>query len=405
VKNGNLYRGLSRLELYELVWSKPATAVAKQIGVDKTSVLRVCKRLRIPKPTKAQRSRLARGEKARKPALPSFGLTSGGVSPEEEAWYFTLKPRTRRWLARAKVRSIEQVLQLELHSRIPTSVRRELGDFQYSEQIKGEFDPRTPLNRDDREKRLMHGGLLSGGMHPGEPWSFLSLGEVFDGWVLCARGGSIFLQGFNEIQQRGQDYIADITGFKESFIPRIHRPKCWFGGLTRTGFEKIAEDLALSRAIFGLDYASLQSVLYAYERVTRSSEGSGALKISYANQDSPCQISGKVIPARFPYIENMDVTSVGTKMSLEAFFDFLALLTGDGKKGGRMVRAFEEFGVDPSIWSMIWVRGDIRPWGSWSYARYMELKVRGWQEKAAQIAKTESSVKREKVLLTLPRQA
>jgi hypothetical protein len=381
--NGNLYRGLSRLELYELLWCEPAMAVAKQIGVSKTSLLRVCKRLRIPKPTKAQRRRLTRGEKVQRPALLSFGLLSVGASPEEEEWYFTLKPRTRRWLARAKVRSIAQVLQLELNFRIPTSVRREIGDFQYSEQIKGGFDPRTPLNRDERQMRLMNGGLLSGGMHPGRPWSFLSLGEVFDGWVLCARGGSIFLQGFNEIQQRGRDYIGDIPGFKDSYVPRIHRPKCWFGVLNRTGFERTGEDLNLSRAIFGLDYASLQSVLDAYERVTRSSEGSGALKITYAKSDSSCQISGKVIPARFPYIEIKDVASVGTKMSLEAFFDLLALLTSEGKKGGRMVRAFQESGVDPGVWSMIWARGDIRPWGSWSFERYIELKVRARQEKAA----------------------
>src|ERR1700737_501998 len=142
-----------------LLWLKPAMAVAKQIGVSKTSLLRVCKRLRIPKPTKAQRRTLTRGEKVRSPALPSFGLTSVGASPEEEEWYFTLKPRTPRWLARAKVRSIAQVLQLELHSRIPTSVRREIGDFEYSEQIKGGFDPRTPLNRDERQMRLMNGGL------------------------------------------------------------------------------------------------------------------------------------------------------------------------------------------------------------------------------------------------------
>ena len=362
-------------------------AAAKQIGVSKTSLLRVCKELRIPKPTRAQRRRLTKGAKVRKPALLSFGLKSDGASPEEEKWYSTLKPRTRRWLARAKVGSIAQVLKVELHSRIPTSVRREIGDFQYSERIKGGFDPRTPLNLDERQGRLMNGGLLSGGMHPGEPWWFLSLGEVFDGWVLCARGGSIFLQGFNQIQQRGRDYIADITGFKESYVPRIHRPRCWFGVLDRTGFEKMGEDLNLSRAIFGLDYASLQSLLDAYERVTRSSEGSGALKIAYAKRDSPCQISGKVIPARFPYIEISDVASVGTKMSLEAFFNLLALLTSDGKKGGRMVRAFEESGIDPDVWSMIWVRGDIRPWGSWSFERYIELRVKSRLEKAAQIAK------------------
>ena len=48
----------------------------------------------------------------------------------------------------------------------------------------------------------------------------------------------------------------------------------------------MGEDLNLSRAIFGLDYASLQSVLDAYERVTRSSEGNGDLYPGNEPQDS-----------------------------------------------------------------------------------------------------------------------
>jgi hypothetical protein len=93
----------------------------------------------------------------------------------------------------------------------------------------------------------------------------------------------------------------------------------------------------------------------------------------------------------------MDVASVGTKMSLEAFFDLLAMLTGDGKKGGRMVRAFEESGVDPGVWAMIWVRGDIRPWGSWTFERYIELKVRGWREKGRKQPKSQKTARRSSV--------
>jgi hypothetical protein len=110
------------------------------------------------------------------------------------------------------VRSIAQVLQFELHSRIPTSVRREIGGFQYSEQIKGGFDPRTPLNRDERQTRLMNGGLLSERMHSGGLCSFLSLGEVFDGWVLCAIIQEAPLQLWANFRQRALDTaIAEIT--------------------------------------------------------------------------------------------------------------------------------------------------------------------------------------------------
>ena len=72
----------------------------------------------------------------------------------------------------------------------------------------------------------------------------------------------------------------------------------------------MGEDVNLSRELFGLDYKSLQSLLDAYERVTRSSEKSGLLNITYSKQDSECDISGRLIPARFPCIEIVDI--VGT---------------------------------------------------------------------------------------------
>jgi hypothetical protein len=98
-------------------------------------------------------------------------------SPEEEKWYSTLNARTRRWLEKAKIESVPEVLQLELHSRIPRSVRRELGEFQYAEQIKGGFDPRRPLDAEEIRLRLMNGGLLSGGIHIGRTWPFSKFGS------------------------------------------------------------------------------------------------------------------------------------------------------------------------------------------------------------------------------------
>ena len=69
---------------------------------------------------------------------------------------------------------------------------------------------------------------------------------------------------------------------------RLERPHCWFRVLKPTGFEKMEEDLNLSREIFGLDYKSLQSVLDAYERVTRSSEKSGLLFLLVLSQLALC---------------------------------------------------------------------------------------------------------------------
>jgi hypothetical protein len=179
------------------------------------------------------------------------------------------------------------------------------------------------------------------------------------------------MRGF---EQEG-DYIARLTGFEKVYVPPIRRPQCWFGVLKVTGFEKMEEDVALSREIFGLDHRSLLSVLNAYARVTRSSEDRGVLRINYSKQDRECDLSGKLIPARFPSIEIGDVGPVGTTISLEGFYDVLAMLTGDGKTGRKMVSALEEAGVEAAVWSMIRLRRAIRPWSPVSYRWYIDFKV------------------------------
>ncbi|ATX79127.1 hypothetical protein Ga0123461_0701 [Mariprofundus aestuarium] len=47
-KNG---RTLSREELYELIWSMPATKLAKEFGISDVGLGKICKRMEIPKPT------------------------------------------------------------------------------------------------------------------------------------------------------------------------------------------------------------------------------------------------------------------------------------------------------------------------------------------------------------------
>jgi hypothetical protein len=161
-----------------------------------------CAKLRIPRPTRAERSGSVEGGKIRKPALLSFGLKGPAESAEEERWYSTLNSRTRTWLASTKIGSMSQVLRLELDSKIPPIVRRELGQFQYGEQLNAGIDPRGPLSSEGIQQRLINGGLLFGGMRPDESWAFLSLRQVRDGWGLCARRGSVFLQFVDHLNTR-----------------------------------------------------------------------------------------------------------------------------------------------------------------------------------------------------------
>jgi len=44
-------RILPREELYELIWSKPATTLAKELGISDVGLGKICKRMEVPKPT------------------------------------------------------------------------------------------------------------------------------------------------------------------------------------------------------------------------------------------------------------------------------------------------------------------------------------------------------------------
>lgn len=62
---------LTRLELYELVWSQPATKLAQQLGVSDVWISKVCKKANIPKPPPGYWQALAVGKKVARPALPA----------------------------------------------------------------------------------------------------------------------------------------------------------------------------------------------------------------------------------------------------------------------------------------------------------------------------------------------
>jgi hypothetical protein len=41
---------LTREEIYQRVWSKPATLLAKDLGISDVAIAKICKKLNIPKP-------------------------------------------------------------------------------------------------------------------------------------------------------------------------------------------------------------------------------------------------------------------------------------------------------------------------------------------------------------------
>jgi len=68
-------RTLSREELYELIWSMPATKLAKEIGISDVGLGKICRRMEVPKPALGYWRKVEVGGRIpRKPKLKELSL-------------------------------------------------------------------------------------------------------------------------------------------------------------------------------------------------------------------------------------------------------------------------------------------------------------------------------------------
>lgn len=65
-------RQLSREELFALVWEKPASELAKELGVSDVAISKLCTRLQVPKPPRGYWARVLSGQTPRRPPLSAF---------------------------------------------------------------------------------------------------------------------------------------------------------------------------------------------------------------------------------------------------------------------------------------------------------------------------------------------
>jgi hypothetical protein len=68
------YITLPRSKLYEMVWSKPVTELAKQFGISDVALAKRCRALRIPLPHRGYWAKVAAGQRPRRPPLPPFAV-------------------------------------------------------------------------------------------------------------------------------------------------------------------------------------------------------------------------------------------------------------------------------------------------------------------------------------------
>jgi len=63
---------MSREELFALVWEKPTSEIAQDLGISDVAVGKLCAKLQVPKPPRGYWARVEGGQKPRRPALAAF---------------------------------------------------------------------------------------------------------------------------------------------------------------------------------------------------------------------------------------------------------------------------------------------------------------------------------------------
>lgn len=65
-------RELSREELFALVWERPTSEIANELGISDVAVGKLCEKLQVPKPPRGYWARVEAGQTPRRPALKAF---------------------------------------------------------------------------------------------------------------------------------------------------------------------------------------------------------------------------------------------------------------------------------------------------------------------------------------------
>lgn len=84
---------VTREELFALVWEKPATEVAKDLGVSDVALQKLCRRLQVPTPPRGYWAKVKAGQAPRRPNLEAFSeqLDAFRRTPPPGLVYLTAK--------------------------------------------------------------------------------------------------------------------------------------------------------------------------------------------------------------------------------------------------------------------------------------------------------------------------
>jgi hypothetical protein len=90
----------SREELFVMVWERPATEVARELGLSDVGLGKLCERLQVPKPPRGYWARVQAGRTPKQPPLEAFRAELAGRPPTRPG-VTRLSRRRRAWLGEA----------------------------------------------------------------------------------------------------------------------------------------------------------------------------------------------------------------------------------------------------------------------------------------------------------------
>ena len=101
----------SRIELYELVWAKPMTHLAKELGLSDVGLRKICVKYGIPLPLQGYWSRLQFGKQDPRPELPFVNNNPQIRLPDEDTAATREQMSLIKKLAKQAEQAIEPVLR------------------------------------------------------------------------------------------------------------------------------------------------------------------------------------------------------------------------------------------------------------------------------------------------------
>ena len=111
-----------RRKLFSLIWSRPTTDVAKELGISDVAVGKLCRRLQVPKPPRGYWARIASGRKPKRPALLAYR--------EELAKKLrqTTKSSSQVRLTKLQLGFLDRALQELSYAGVDTTACKVIGD-------------------------------------------------------------------------------------------------------------------------------------------------------------------------------------------------------------------------------------------------------------------------------------